>query len=178
MAFDGSNFLVLWEDDRIKPGTPDVYGTWASPAGEAFGQGAIVWQAGSQTLPALARGTGSRLFLSYQGWAGTVGDRLYNSQRVWGKMDPTPGGIEEQQQPAVRSSQPSATIVRGVLFLGDCPRTGTVPKAVLLDAAGRKVADLRTGANDVSDLAPGVYFVRAVSRKLSAVSCSKVVIAR
>jgi hypothetical protein len=48
-----------------------------------------------------------------------------------------------------------------VLFLdGDCPRTGTVPKAVLLDACGRKVLDLKPGANDVRALAPGVYFVR------------------
>jgi len=43
--------------------------------------------------------------------------------------------------------------------MGDCPRTGTVPKAVLLDISGRKVLDLHSGANDVSRLAPGVYFV-------------------
>jgi hypothetical protein len=48
----------------------------------------------------------------------------------------------------------------------------------LLDISGRKVADLHPGANDVRALAPGVYFVRAVSRELSAVSCSKVVITR
>jgi hypothetical protein len=30
----------------------------------------------------------------------------------------------------------------------------------LLDAAGRKVMGLHAGANDVSRLAPGVYFVR------------------
>jgi len=41
-------------------------------------------------------------------------------------------------------------------------------RAVLLDAAGRKVVELRAGPNDVRHLAPGVYFVRepsAVSRK-------------
>jgi hypothetical protein len=30
----------------------------------------------------------------------------------------------------------------------------------LLDASGREVLDLKAGANDVSGLAPGVYFVR------------------
>jgi YVTN family beta-propeller protein len=76
-------------------------------------------------------------------------------------------------------SKPLASVVRGVLNLGgDCPRTGTVPKAVLLDISGRKVLDLKLGANDVRSLAPGVYFVRAVSRELLAVSCHKVVIAR
>jgi hypothetical protein len=49
---------------------------------------------------------------------------------------------------------------------------------VLLDAAGRKVMDLKPGANDVRALAPGVYFVRAVSRKLSAASCQKVIVTR
>jgi hypothetical protein len=38
--------------------------------------------------------------------------------------------------------------------------------------------ELRDGANDVSRLSPGVYFVRAESRELSAVSCRKMVIAR
>ena len=52
-----------------------------------------------------------------------------------------------------------ATIVHSVLFLGDCPRTGTVPKTALLDISGRKVLDLKPGSNDVRALAPGVYFV-------------------
>jgi hypothetical protein len=34
---------------------------------------------------------------------------------------------------------------------------------LLLDAAGRRVLALQPGANDVSQLAPGVYFVRAGS---------------
>jgi hypothetical protein len=70
------------------------------------------------------------------------------------------GGIEESPKPQTASSKPAATIVRGVLFLdGDYPRTGTVSKALLLDISGRKVMALRLGANDVSRLAPGVYFV-------------------
>jgi len=48
--------------------------------------------------------------------------------------------------------------------------------ASLLDACSRMVMDLGPGANDVFGLAPGVHFVRAVSRELSAVSCSKVVV--
>jgi hypothetical protein len=33
------------------------------------------------------------------------------------------------------------------------------PRGELLDISGRKVLDLRPGENDVSRLAPGVYFV-------------------
>jgi hypothetical protein len=54
-----------------------------------------------------------------------------------------------------------ATLVRGVLVLGAVDgRQNAEYGAELLDAAGRKVLDLRPGENDVSHLAPGVYFVR------------------
>ena len=55
------------------------------------------------------------------------------------------------------------TVIRGVPFLeGNYPRTGTVPKTALLDISGREVLDLHPGPNDVSQLAPGVYFVRMI----------------
>jgi len=38
-------------------------------------------------------------------------------------------------------------------------RQNTAYRAELLDINGRKVLDLRPGANDVRSLAPGVYFV-------------------
>jgi hypothetical protein len=56
---------------------------------------------------------------------------------------------------------PLATVIRNVLVLGAVgSRQNTAYRAELLDAAGRKVADLQPGANDVSKLAPGVYFIR------------------
>ena len=87
-------------------------------------------------------------------------------------------GIEETPSAEVRAPNGGPTIARGVLFLRDCPRTGTVPKAALLDVAGRKVLDLHAGPNDISRLAPGVYFVRqasGVERQASGVT--KVVLA-
>jgi hypothetical protein len=61
------------------------------------------------------------------------------------------------------------TIVRGILFLP--PPTFTLHSS-LFSLSGRKVLDLKPGPNDVSRLAPGVYFVRsersAVSREPSA----------
>jgi hypothetical protein len=81
-----------------------------------------------------------------------------------------------------------ASHVRGVLNLprdqgaGHDPiahgQLGSCPKPVaLLDATGRKVLDLAPGPNDVSRLAPGVYFVHSrLDRRQSSVS--KVVITR
>jgi hypothetical protein len=51
------------------------------------------------------------------------------------------------------------TIVSGVLFLPEA--SSHKPQAAsLLGISGRKVVDLKPGANDVRALAPGVYFVR------------------
>ena len=80
-------------------------------------------------------------------------------------------GLEDERA-TLYASRALPTIVRGVLFLGgengDCPAPsptqalrGTVPcfpKPALLDISGRKVLALHPGPNDVSRLAPGVYF--------------------
>jgi len=86
-------------------------------------------------------------------------------------------GIEETPNAGVRTTSIGPTLVRGVLLLGDSPRTGTVPKAILLDISGRKVLDLHPGPNDVSRLAPGVYFVRSTADVRHA-STSRVVVTR
>ncbi|MFO7676617.1 MAG: hypothetical protein R6X12_09925 [bacterium] len=74
------------------------------------------------------------------------------------------------------------TIARGVLHAGHDrnPRgdSGSCPKCVLLDISGRKVLDLKPGANDVRHLSPGIYFVRAVGREPSAASHQRVVVTR
>ena len=98
------------------------------------------------------------MFLVYQGWAGTVGNKTYNTDRIWGKMNPSPA-IAEIPRPEARNTDSGGTIIRGVLFLAGSTSASSSP-SWLLDAAGRKVMDLHAGANDVSGLAPGLYFVR------------------
>jgi len=160
LGFDGENFLVVWEDYRSN--SPDIYGALVTPAGVASDTGWVVKQEGSQFGPALALGTDSELFLVYQGWAGRVGGKTYNTDRVWGKTNPVPGSIEEGRQLTVCGPRPTATVVRGILYL---PRSLdlSIPSA-LLDISGRKVLDLHPGANDVRALAPGVYFVTGERR--------------
>jgi hypothetical protein len=48
----------------------------------------------------------------------------------------------------------------------------------LLDISGRKVLALRPGANDVSRLSPGVYFVSERSAESSGQRATKVIIER
>jgi hypothetical protein len=88
-------------------------------------------------------------------------------------------GVEEAPNAEVRRTNSVPTVVRTVFLLPEA--TSHKPQAAsLLDASGRKVLDLRPGANDVAHLAPGVYFVlsepSAVGRQPSAVA--KVIISR
>lgn len=70
------------------------------------------------------------------------------------------GGVEEAMNDKRGTMNVGPTVVRGVLFLprSASPRSST---SWLLDISGRKVLELRTGPNDVSYLAPGVYFVHS-----------------
>jgi hypothetical protein len=67
-------------------------------------------------------------------------------------------GVSERSPERTSVGVSWPTIVHGVLWLPREP--GTVPIFTMLDAVGRNVLDLQPGANDVSRLAPGVYFVR------------------
>ena len=66
--------------------------------------------------------------------------------------------VEQHATPHASGITPSATVVRGSLRLAGGPSTISSP-SWLLDIAGRKVMSLKQGENDVSHLAPGVYFV-------------------
>jgi len=173
VAFDGTNFLVVWQDYRNS--YTDIYGARVRPDGTVFDSGPVVRQEGNQSEAALARGPGSQMFLVYEGWAGTVGNKTYNTWRIWGKMNPSPG-IEEMANGAVRMANGGATIVRNVLNL-EPARDNLKSEICLLDAAGRKVLNLKPGANDVRHLAPGVYFVQAANGS-SRIANPKVIITR
>ena len=139
---------------QIRYSRRSVAGTWSAPTN-------ITDALSSRDHPSITNGGNSAapndLHIVWSDY------RDGNSEMYY-KHDSVITAVGEGAQPAGWRSWPGATFVRGVLRLeGDCPRTGTVPKTALLDATGRKVLGLRPGMNDVSGLAPGVYFVRSVS---------------
>jgi hypothetical protein len=161
VGFDGASFLVVWQDTRSDDG--DIYGTRVTPEGVVAECGLIARQRGRQCNVRLCANkikpefgcASSQMLLVYQGWAGTVDGKGYNTNRIWGSMDPNPG-VAETPGEEVRTLNAN-TVVRGMLFLPSLRRTA---KCSLLAIDGRKVLDLHPGANDVRALAPGVYFVR------------------
>ncbi|MFO7651583.1 MAG: DUF4082 domain-containing protein [bacterium] len=83
-------------------------------------------------------------------------DRNWNQRAIVFSLT----GIEEELGPAEPArASPRATVVRSVLILPRPPAPDPRSRASLLDAAGRTVMALRAGDNDVSGLAPGIYFV-------------------
>jgi len=90
-------------------------------------------------------------------------------------------GIQETTNEKRGTMNDGPTIIRGVLFLGagrdaNVLHLGSCPKPCLLDISGRKVMNLRPGANDVRALAPGVYFVREAQAQAQAQAVRKVVV--
>jgi len=161
ISFDGTNYLVVWQD--LRSGDYDIYGARVSPAGTVLDDFPVVTQEGNQSPSAVARGPGDQMFLVYQSWAGTVEGKTYNAQRIWGKFVVLTG-IEEGEQLTANGSRLTATVVRGVLNMGQrLTANGTQPDIGLFDTNGRKVADLKPGPNDIRHLAPGVYFISSAS---------------
>jgi len=88
------------------------------------------------------------------------------------------GGVEETPNAEVRTPNAGATIVRGSLRMAGSPSASSSPSR-LLDATGRVVMALKPGENDVSGLAPGVYFVRQEAQAhAQAQAVTKVIVTR
>jgi hypothetical protein len=107
-------------------------------------------------------------------------DRSGDSELYYLRNPTGNAGVEESLKPQAPSRKPVATIIHGVLRLADGPSTTSSP-SWLLDISGRKVQGLQPGANDLSRLVPGVYFVRerlAVNGERSAVGVRKVVVTK
>ena len=81
-------------------------------------------------------------------------------------IEPTKGvylgylGVADSPQLKASSPKQLPTVVRGVFSLPGASSHKPQSTSWLLDATGRRVLRLRPGPNDVSRLAPGVYFVR------------------
>jgi len=87
----------------------------------------------------------------------------------------TPPGVAETMNDGRRTMNVGATLVRGVLNL---PASAFTLHSSLFSLSGEKVLDLAPGPNDVSHLAPGVYFVREAQTQAQAQATRKVIITR
>ncbi|KPJ72284.1 hypothetical protein AMJ52_06835 [candidate division TA06 bacterium DG_78] len=99
VAFDGSNYIVVWEDYR-SDSTSHIYGAEVSPAGLLIDTFTAVIQQGDQIEPQLTHGNTDQILLVYSGWTNSINAYPAYTQRIWGKFSPSVG-IEEHDDKQV-----------------------------------------------------------------------------
>lgn len=89
VAFDGTNYLVVWMDYRSE--SPDIYGARVSAGGTVLDTSgiAISTAANDQLWPALGRGHTCQLLIVYQSF---MPPPEYGSYRIWGHIWRGPRG--------------------------------------------------------------------------------------
>jgi hypothetical protein len=175
IGYDGANFLCA----KSGEGFTALPGSRISPDGEVLDKPAVLLAAFDSTLvtghSGLARDTLGNVGLVFF----TFETERYMSDRIRAAVfQRQTGGVEEAMSAERGVTNAGASVVRGLLLLPEAA-SHRPQAASLLDISGRKVMDLKPGANDVRALAPGVYFVRerlAVGGERSTVH--KVVVAR
>jgi hypothetical protein len=123
-------------------GSTDNGQTWSAET-------ALTTAAGMGTADLAATGNRAHMLLY---------DNRDGNSEIYHKRNLTAGGVEERPAPDASRVTLAATVVRGMLLLPSS--SFDISHSSLLDASGRKVLAVHPGLNDVSRLAPGIYFVR------------------
>ncbi len=173
VANHGSEVATLWTWFKLRDSTLHTLFADSTQAIAGPGERCEVEMQSFQVNPGL-------YVVACSVWTPGDQDSTNNVKYLWFRVPP--GALaEESRQLTACSLPPTATVVRGVLVL----RASSVERdasGVLLDIEGRRVLALRPGANDVSGLGPGVFFIREhpiVSNQYSGqASVTKVVIQR
>ncbi|MEO0216645.1 MAG: FlgD immunoglobulin-like domain containing protein, partial [candidate division WOR-3 bacterium] len=85
IAFDGVNYLVVWEDDR-NLGIPDIYGALVSPSGVVIDSFSLSTQLNYRYRPAVAHGAGNQFLTTYAGFIDYINSHPANTMRIWGNL--------------------------------------------------------------------------------------------
>jgi len=102
VAFDGINYLVVWQDSRNSV-LWDIYAAKVSPSGTVIDSFVVSTQSREQISPAVALGADSML-VTYSGWCDSISGFPANTMRIWGKFYPVTGIVENTtQKPKAKS---------------------------------------------------------------------------
>jgi hypothetical protein len=178
IAFDGSNYIVVWEDHRQMPS--DIQGAIVNTSGVMVDTFIATAQPGPQTYPEITHGAGAQMLITYCGWTDSINMHPANAMRTWAVFYPSTGVSEETEY----------TIKDAALNLSISPNPFTKLTSVsfsiaqsakrtelkIYDATGRMIKSFRLtpdalrstlywdGRDDQNRmLGSGVYFVRLIS---------------
>lgn len=169
IAFDGTNYCVVWEDWRNGNYT-DIYGCHLTPAGQVLSEFVVSGQPNLQLEPCLATGL-DKYLVTYSGFVDSINGRPANTMRIWGAFQGFTG-VVERAAIGVNPPGPSLTVnanpVRHHFEIRYALAARSRAVLSVFDAAGRRVRMLVDGEEgpgvhaavfDARDLAQGVYFV-------------------
>jgi hypothetical protein len=94
VVFNGTNFLVAWDDFRNNTDTADVYFAEVNTAGSIISENPLVTGYGDQFYTALAHGSGTQTLLVYNDWTEEYSGYNVTEYRVWAKFVGEPNSVE------------------------------------------------------------------------------------
>jgi hypothetical protein len=100
VAFDGTDYLVAWQDNRQDPGS-GIYAARVTRMGTVFQEFPVTPHMG-EGEPCLASAPGGRVMVVYQAQADSVNGRPFGWARIWGRLSPFEGIQENPTQVAPR----------------------------------------------------------------------------
>jgi len=75
----------VWQDFRSGSNC-DIYGAKIDTSGTVIDSFSVSTQPDDQISPALTKGEGDQLFITYSSWADSINDHPANTMRIWGKF--------------------------------------------------------------------------------------------
>ncbi|MDH5185944.1 MAG: T9SS type A sorting domain-containing protein [candidate division WOR-3 bacterium] len=174
IAFDGSNYLVVWTGEDS--GYYSIYGAKVSPSGTLVDSFLVSTQDGNQNSPALARGSGNQVLITYSGWIGEYQGKVYNTYHIWGKFYPFVGIEEERSMLNAEHllseiyPNPAKTVIRIRYPRSDKGSRRLQPAIKIFDVSGKLIREIasppKADRNDkrieisLKGINPGIYFLQ------------------
>ncbi len=180
LAFDGSNYLVIWQDDQ-NGYFSDIYGAQVSTSGAVIDSFAVAIQKGRQSSAAVMHGTGNQLLITYASWTDSINTHPANTIRIWGKFYPFVGVEEETQHltlDAVRLLHVYPNPTRKECNIRYTLSNNCSMNLSLYDVTGRLIKNIINDTQNagvyhtkcsMTDLPQGIYFVRLSTDDYSAI---------
>jgi len=180
VAFDGSTFLVVWQDEYRERYCSNIYAAQVTPGGSVLDWFPVITQPGNQWYPTIVCGPGRQVMVAWEGWTEEYLGHSYNGNRTWGKICSfgavAEDGLAQNAHDLRLAVVPNPS--RGHVELGVAGIGLRSPDAELriYDASGRMVRRLRPEAggqrsttwngtdNDGKALPAGVYLVKLVTQ--------------
>ncbi|MCX6843263.1 MAG: T9SS type A sorting domain-containing protein [candidate division WOR-3 bacterium] len=172
-TFDGTDYIVAWQAWSMDSTT--IHGARVSTSGAVLDTFPVTRGTGSESLPALTSNAAGHVLATWDGWTDSIGGRVTNTTRIWGKLSPFVGLADGHKAMGIArtvSARPNPFRTSLLIHMTTGPLDHSTTSARIYDAAGRLIASssdpysalVATPSGYVwkpsSDIRAGVYVVR------------------